>query len=438
MKIMIARVVFDHDENESLKKGENIPTSLGKPRPIKNQICVIQTHDQGESLFGAYLQSFFYIDHEEKQDYPDDEIDFFLNDNSNEKGSTAKLVSCVLESGQRVWYQPSQWIKKKEKIDILRDGDQVDEITTAGVYTVSAKYHGISIAKPLRVCVLPSSMSKVDFDMMLTQLTNFFTRLPFRSDSKVGADGHRPFEEIIPQFLHVCQQIMRLPGDTLKKQYERASVHKLKRFDAHVMRDYSQHAASGIIDQITYTTDVNTPENQLIKSFLRSLLPHMPGKAAPEVKIDELAKNYENELWKQVNQAPACQIPDDKNAEQIPPVFTPVYFHRPINQQRFYDEITIEIVNPQLCWEKPHEYWFMLSTTSQVPFISDAQNKSSYLHIALCSKSQKEIEWFVHRIDNYFKELNEDIPELPEKKVLESEFCICLKDKCASESSCFR
>lgn len=316
MDLIALRYIFE---------GEKGRESFGKPKvgitPLRvsekehgqfvaeqNGYWEIKTHDRGEDTGKpsfAYFQIAFRLEGTEKEK---GEHKVSINSPLGNQSKEDSENNLWYDSENDLWYQRTMFDKKGKPKKDSKYG--VDSITTAGVFEVnviekSTEKHVIT----KQIQVMPSSIAKAEYQMMLDQLIEIHERFITESSSvgvgKMAAQGsifksngewnYALWEEMKPLLL----AISIMPSDLLKKEYTRISKEKLRRFDSHVLRSYIQREGAGRLDGVTYAANYDSYENRIIKTFLLKLSQRKYIKTGEIIDIEQqlfkdLSKEYIN------------------------------------------------------------------------------------------------------------------------------------------------
>lgn len=243
MDLIALRYIFE---------GEKGRESFGKPKvgitPLRvsekehgqfvaeqNGYWEIKTHDRGEDTGKpsfAYFQIAFRLEGTEKEK---GEHKVSINSPLGNQSKEDSENNLWYDSENDLWYQRTMFDKKGKPKKDSKYG--VDSITTAGVFEVnviekSTEKHVIT----KQIQVMPSSIAKAEYQMMLDQLIEIHERFITESSSvgvgKMAAQGsifksngewnYALWEEMKPLLL----AISIMPSDLLKKEYTRISDRK--------------------------------------------------------------------------------------------------------------------------------------------------------------------------------------------------------------------
>lgn len=149
-----------------------------------------------------------------------------------------------------------------------------DYVTCAGIFRVTevSLQNGEIIDRTPWIYCLPSSMSIIEYQIMLYDLIGMHDKLVKNHDSKMSAgsyDIHKWFGKIQESI----KQIERRDtcATILKKKYVKSRMENIRHFDNRVIQSYVQNGMSGIAYGIVYEDSNDVYENRIIKSALLSI-----------------------------------------------------------------------------------------------------------------------------------------------------------------------
>ena len=304
MELIALRFVFSG--RNSFGKPEGSPLNVAEKEAgvfvaEQDGYWEIKTHDRGDD---PAAPSYKYFQITFRLLATEEEKDFYRVAARTEETGVNQLE---YDEENDLWYQKT-WFNKKG----LPEGDvyRVDSITTAGVFEVQVidKRTGMpSITKTVQV--MPSSITKAEYQIMLDKLLEVHERLILSPSSMVGIGmvsgsdsvfdtcgewDYALWEKLKP----LIKAIMKIPSDLLRKDYSLMPKERLQRFDSRVMRSLSQKADSNRIYGIVYSGNHDSYENRIIKSFLTKLSQRNIAEPGETIDIEQqLRIDLSNEFY---------------------------------------------------------------------------------------------------------------------------------------------
>ncbi len=254
---------------------------------------IIHTHDHADQDIGIdpalqlapYYQVAFRL--KDISPYQQQELKLYIDHTMYRNGRDRLLE---YDDSNDIWYEQTYYkkeIKKKSSKWVAcftEENPGVDSITTAGVFRINIKdFSGNLIQTSKPVYVLPSEMTFVGYQRMLRDLIDINTDFVSRNSSTVGIGSTKSIEEIdlsykidvLNRTIKSLSNIMKLTSVAQKKDYSVQSVHKIRRFDAKVLRHVMKHGMQGKLPAISYVEDHDIYENRIVKYFSERILETM-------------------------------------------------------------------------------------------------------------------------------------------------------------------
>lgn len=268
------------------------------------------THDRcGSCEPGPFYQIAFRI--KDYRPYKKGDIGLTLR---NEQMPETVSNDLFYDEKSDLWYQRSKYKKTKNGEWKLIPEDKsgamtAESITASGAFKVYAylketgqRLRGKEYDIPW-IYVLPSSVEKEDYLRMLSELIPLNEDLVRKKGSSTGIGAAARTEtetglsaEIkllrnernkTDELTEAIRRVMALPSELLGKKYVKTGIHKIKRFDAKIMRDYVKCGGSGKVSGIEYFENHDTYENRIIKYVLQKIRDYVENSPIPTVLSDE-------------------------------------------------------------------------------------------------------------------------------------------------------
>ena len=280
MNIIPYRAQFTTDIYWDGNKKTLFARPLSKLLPVKKNInptyYYTETYDRIDSYDGkGFYQVVFRIE----DSAPYNIKDLILHIDC---GNRAIINDLFYDAGTNLWYQRSRLIEKNGKMYFDKN-DDVDSITTAGVFRVNVECQGRILKQYTSpwIYILPSSVTRDDYIQMLSDLLFLNEVLVKDNNHSIGIDKRDEVyinsqlqqESFLVNKLLLCvDKISKYPTVSLKKEMIKIPARKVKRFDRKVIKNYVESGMSGKIASFAFKQDNDDYENRIIKYVLNKIL----------------------------------------------------------------------------------------------------------------------------------------------------------------------